>query len=158
MSEPQIDIDIDNRSSYEINDDDSKCIENAAKATLDELGFNGKYELSVSVVDEDEIKQLNSIYRDTDSVTDVLSFPLDDVAPNGVILLGDVVICANRAKQQAEEFAHAFAREISYLTVHSVLHLLGYDHMTDEDKTKMRAQEKLTMKRLGIFKDGSFNE
>ena len=101
--------------------------------------------LSVSFVDKDEIRQLNRDYREVDSVTDVLSFPQFDPEEYeqgwDEIQLGDVVICADKAKEQAEEFGHSYERELIYLFTHSVLHLLGYDHMNDEDKKEMRAAE-----------------
>lgn len=111
-------------------------------------------EISVSFVEAEEIKRLNAEYRQVDSVTDVLSFPqfddMSDIPEEGEICLGDVVICRQRAEEQAEEFGHSFEREIIYLFTHSILHLLGYDHMTDEDKSEMRAREEEVMEYLGI--------
>lgn len=111
-------------------------------------------EISLSFVSMDEIHELNRDYRGVDRPTDVLSFPMTDDFEqlqsmyDGLeegpeeLLLGDVVICLEKALQQAEEYGHSAEREIVYLFVHSVLHLLGYDHMTDEDKKVMRAREK----------------
>ncbi len=114
-------------------------------------------EVSVLVVSEKEIKRLNSEQREIDKVTDVLSFPqynnLFEIAMEPYPYYGDIVLCAKRAAEQAEEFGHSFLREVSYLTVHSMLHLLGYDHMEEDDKVEMRAMEKIVMKRLGIFKN-----
>ncbi len=111
-------------------------------------------EISVTFVDEDEIRQLNRDYRDTDKVTDVLSFPqfddLNDIPDFGEICLGDVVICSKRAEEQAAEFGHSFEREIIYLFTHSILHLLGYDHMNPEEKAEMRQREEEVMEYLGI--------
>ena len=115
-------------------------------------------EVSVSFVGPDEIKALNGEYRGVDSVTDVLSFPqfdsVDDLMDlqeeTGVAELGDVVICMERAGQQAEEFGHPLEREVIYLFVHSILHLLGYDHMEEEEKKIMRAREEEVMSELGI--------
>ena len=111
-------------------------------------------EISVSFVEAEEIKRLNAEYRQVDSVTDVLSFPqfddMSDIPEEGEICLGDVVICRQRAEEQAAEFGHSFEREIIYLFTHSILHLLGYDHMTDEDKSEMRAREEEVMEYLGI--------
>ena len=102
----------------------------------------------------DFIRELNRDYRNMDSVTDVLSFPQfeqpADMPEEGEICLGDVVICKEQAERQAEEFGHSFEREIIYLFTHSVLHLLGYDHMTEEDKAGMRAKEEAVMNYLGI--------
>ena len=84
----------------------------------------------------------------------MLSFPqfddFDDLPEEGDICLGDVVICTDKAKEQAEEFGHTFEREIIYLFVHSILHLLGYDHMDEDEKALMRRQEEIVMEHLGI--------
>ena len=114
-------------------------------------------EISVTFVDMDEIHALNNEYRGVDSPTDVLSFPqfddLEEEIPEvGEICLGDVVICKEKAEQQAEEFGHSFEREIVYLFVHSVLHLLGYDHMEDDKKACMRAREEEVMEHLGVLR------
>ena len=115
-------------------------------------------ELSVTFVDLDEIHELNKIHRGVDSPTDVLSFPqFEDVceeAPEeGEICLGDVVICRDKAAQQAEEFGHSFEREILYLFVHSVLHLLGYDHMEDDEKRVMRTREEKIMEHIDVLRE-----
>ena len=111
-------------------------------------------EISVTFVDKEEIHELNNQYRGVDSPTDVLSFPqfddFDDLPEEGDICLGDVVICTDKAKEQAEEFGHTFEREIIYLFVHSILHLLGYDHMDEDEKALMRRQEEIVMEHLGI--------
>lgn len=111
-------------------------------------------EISVTFVDKEEIHELNNQYRGVDSPTDVLSFPqfddFDDLPEEGDICLGDVVICTDKAKEQAEEFGHTFEREIIYLFVHSILHLLGYDHMDEDEKALMRRQEETVMEHLGI--------
>lgn len=111
-------------------------------------------EISVTFVEAEEIRELNRDYRDTDRVTDVLSFPqfddLNELPEVGEICLGDVVICKDRAAEQAEEFGHSFEREIIYLFTHSILHLLGYDHMEEEEKKEMREREEEVMTYLGI--------
>ena len=114
-------------------------------------------EISVTFVDMEEIHELNKEYRDVDRPTDVLSFPqfydLEEEIPEvGEICLGDVVICRDKAAEQAEEFGHSFEREIIYLFVHSVLHLLGYDHMEDDEKACMRAREEQIMEHLGVLR------
>lgn len=114
-------------------------------------------EISVTFVDMDEIHQLNRDYREVDRPTDVLSFPqfydLEEEIPEvGEICLGDVVICKDKAAEQAEEFGHSFEREIIYLFVHSVLHLLGYDHMEEDEKACMRAREEEIMEHLGVLR------
>jgi len=135
-----------------------KILETMKKSAARCLELEGvdesRTEISVSFVEAEEIKRLNAEYRQVDSVTDVLSFPqfdeMSDIPEEGEICLGDVVICRQRAEEQAEEFGHSFEREIIYLFTHSILHLLGYDHMTDEDKSEMRAREEEVMEYLGI--------
>lgn len=113
-------------------------------------------EVSLLIVDRDEIHILNRDYRDVDRPTDVLSFPMDeegfDQEGNPILLLGDIVICLDVAKDQAEDFGHCLEREMMYLICHSTLHLLGYDHIEETDKREMREKEKEIMKNLGVFK------
>lgn len=114
-------------------------------------------EVSLLFVDNDKIQSLNKEYRKKDSITDVLSFPqYESIKENGIqepfVYLGDIVISLDQAKSQANEFSHTIEREIVYLVVHSLLHLLGYDHLNDMDKSEMRAHEKIVLKELGIFK------
>lgn len=119
-----------------------------------------KCEISITFVDEEKIQELNRDFRSIDRVTDVLSFPIEDffnedretLLEKPYLMLGDVVICLDVARRQAEELGHSFEREIMYLTCHSILHLLGYDHMEETDKKIMRAKEKEVMKNLGVFK------
>lgn len=125
-------------------------------AALRNEEFRGSAEIAVTFVDNQEIHRLNLKFRNTDSDTDVLSFPLGedgvyDVNPQtGASLLGDVVISMEKAQEQAELFGHSFEREVCYLTVHSVLHLLGYDHMTPEEKRVMRSKEEAVMQLIGL--------
>lgn len=111
-------------------------------------------EVSVSFVDEEEIQALNDEYRGVCSVTDVLSFPCDDpyeVDPaEELIELGDIVICPSVIDEQRHEFGTSFAQEASLMTVHSVLHLLGYDHMEPEEREEMEAFEKEILEAWGI--------
>lgn len=113
-----------------------------------------RVEISLTLVDADEIQQLNRDYRNVDKVTDVLSFPqyddLNDLPEEGELMLGDVIICRQRAEEQAEEFGHSVEREMVYLFVHSVCHLLGYDHMNDEEKAEMRAKEESVMEQINV--------
>ena len=112
-------------------------------------------EVSVSIVSLDEIHELNKNYRNVDSATDVLSFPLiedfeqlDEELEE--VMLGDVVICKDKIIEQAEEFGHSVKREILYLFVHSMLHLLGYDHMNEAEKKEMRFLEEDIMDKLNL--------
>lgn len=140
-------------ASKKIEDKYIEKIEEAIETTLRIAGFGTDYEISFSVVSEETIKELNRDYRGKDQVTDVLSFPLFEqgqIEESG--MLGDVVICSKRAEDQAQELGHSYEREIIYLTVHSILHLLGNDHETDSEKEEMRRLEKEVMKTLGVFK------
>lgn len=111
-------------------------------------------EVSVSFVDEEEIQALNDEYRGVCSVTDVLSFPCDDPyeadPAEELIELGDIVICPSVIDEQRHEFGTSFAQEASLMTVHSVLHLLGYDHMEPEEREEMEAFEKEILEAWGI--------
>ena len=113
-------------------------------------------EISVTFVSTEEIHELNRVYRGKDSVTDVLSFPqydcVEEMKDHGVLCLGDVVICPEQALLQADEFGHSGERELVYLFVHSVFHLLGYDHIEEEDRLEMRAQEEKIMSRIGLIR------
>ena len=115
-----------------------------------------------------EIKKLNAEQRNIDEVTDVLSFPtldnirgkklkksehISDIDENGNLFLGSVVICEERAKEQADEFGHGYGRELNYLTVHGLFHLLGYDHMTESDKSEMRKKEEGVLARLNLLRE-----
>ncbi len=124
------------------------------KAVLDNEGLPMDYEVSITFVDKDEIHKLNREYRKVDRPTDVLSFPMnEEFLIEGVdSMLGDIVICMDIAKDQAKEYGHSLDREIMYLTCHSMLHLLGYDHIEEDDKKIMRGKEKEVMKKLGVFK------
>lgn len=119
------------------------------KAALMALEAEGKDNciISAMLTDDEGIRSLNREFRGVDSATDVLSFPMGDIEPEtGKCLLGDMMINLSRCEKQGEEFGHGFEREIMYLTVHSVLHLLGYDHVDEgEQKALMRKREKEIM-------------
>ena len=127
------------------------------------------YEVNIFLVNNEMIKETNFKSRGIDKETDCLSFPLlhyekgkvfknqyfkfkDYDLNEGRLLLGDVLISLEKAREQSIEYAHSFDREIIYLLIHSLLHLLGYDHLDDDDKTNMRNREKQIVKHLGIFK------
>ena len=118
-------------------------------------------EIGVTVVSADEIRELNREYRSNDSVTDVLSFPqyddMDELAAaltenDDTVLIGDVVICYDRVLSQAEEFGTGVTREFVYLFTHSVLHLLGYDHMQEDERREMRGREEDILRVIGVTK------
>ncbi len=114
-----------------------------------------KVEISISFVNNEEIRNLNAQYRNKDSVTDVLSFSQyankEEITFNEpCVCLGDIVISLEKTIEQAAEFGHSKTREIIYLIVHSILHLLGYDHMNEEEKTVMREKEENIMNELQL--------
>ncbi len=143
----------ENRTDNEFDNLTYEEITNAVKGASEFFDFDTGYQVSISIVDKNEIHELNAKFRGVDSPTDVLSFPMEETDPRGVEILGDIVLCIDVAKEQAESFGHSFQRELAYLSVHSFLHLMGYDHMTEEDKLEMRGMEKEIMKKLGIFKN-----
>ena len=147
--------------SNDTNEDlDLDLIRKKAEKTITEVlrveNISENVEVSLSIVDKENIHKLNKDYRNVDRETDVLSFPLDeegfDNEGNPLILLGDIVICLDVAEDQAANFGHSLEREIMYLICHSTLHLLGYDHIEEDDKKVMRSKEKEVMKNLGVFK------
>lgn len=145
-------IDFENRQDIlPISDEDLDIIKMSVEASLELCNIVKEYYVSVSFVDDNEIKNLNRDYRNVDKVTDVLSFPMDEEYEDKIIL-GDIVINMARVLSQAKEFAHSNRRELSYLCVHSTLHLLGYDHIEEEDRIIMRAKEKEIMDKLKIYR------
>ena len=125
--------------------------------------FEDSAEVSVRFVDNDQIKELNAKYRDIDKATDVLSFPLGEAGEydrnpsSGAVLLGDVVISMPRAMEQAEEYGHSLDREVAFLTVHSMLHLLGYDHVNGGlEALRMREKEETVLTQLGLKRNGAY--
>lgn len=116
--------------------------------------------LSISFVDEEKIKELNKTHRNVDRVTDVLSFPMLDISykgkklegfvderdPNGELYIGDIVVCKEKAREQAKEYGHSYKREMAFLVVHGMLHVLGYDHIEKEDeKVMMKLAENILL-------------
>lgn len=132
-----------------------QLVESVVTESLRSEGYNTDAEVGLIFVDDNYIRSLNAEYRGIDKPTDVLSFalnegedmPEDEAAED---LLGDIVISLPTAQRQAEEYGHSFAREMAYLTAHGSLHLLGYDHMTEEDRQVMRQKEEAIMNRLNI--------
>ena len=134
-------------------------IKKAVNTALEAEKINVPCIVSVLLTDEEGIRAMNKEFRNVDAATDVLSFPMNELEPgsfdadecerdldNGAVLLGDMIISVPRCEKQGEEFGHGYKREIMYLTVHSVLHLLGYDHVDEgEMKRRMREREKAIM-------------
>lgn len=140
-------------------------IRRCCQAVLVSEGFHQDAEVSVSFVSNAEIQKLNHSYRQKDAPTDVLSFPLgqdrhyDVNKETGAVLLGDVVISLEMAMHQAHVYGHSLEREVGFLTVHSMLHLFGYDHETSPlEKQKMREKEETVLNELGISKETTFTQ
>ncbi len=138
-------------------------VRKCCQAVLTEEKFQNPAEVSVSFVDNAEIRKLNRAYRNKDKSTDVLSFPLGENGvydlnnETGAYLLGDVVISMETAVKQAHIYGHSLEREVGFLTVHSMLHLLGYDHETSPlDAAKMHEKEEIILDSLGISRDATF--
>ena len=150
----------------------------ADEADLDKTALNTALEKSVKAdcpiavevvfVSAEEIRRLNATTRGFDKVTDVLSYPalegirgkrlrkkryVSDLDENGNLLIGSVAVCMERAEEQAREYGHSLKRELYYLIVHGVMHCLGYDHIEDKDKAKMRKQEEKVLARMGITRE-----
>ncbi|OLS03373.1 endoribonuclease YbeY [Tissierella creatinophila DSM 6911] len=144
---------LDNRQSKV--DIDEKILDTLIRVVKESLrveDLEGDFEVSISFVENEEIKELNKEYRGIDKETDVLSFPLDEDLLVPVPLLGDIIISVEKALEQAQEYGHSLERELAYLTAHSMLHLCGHDHMENQEKIIMRDKEKEIMKSLGVFK------
>ena len=126
-------------------------VKKAAVCALEAEGVDEPCEISVTLTDDAGIHIINRENRNVDRPTDVLSFPIgEENLDTGCLFLGDMVLSLERAAAQAEEYGGGYAHEVQYLTVHSVLHLLGYDHLDEgEEKARMRAREKAIMKELG---------
>ncbi|MBQ8684080.1 MAG: rRNA maturation RNase YbeY [Clostridia bacterium] len=138
-------------------------IRRCCHAVLELEGFQGSAEVEVSLVDNEQIRTINAEQRQLDVPTDVLSFPLgengeyDQNPATGAYMLGDIVISMERAQAQAEEYGHSFQREVGYLTVHSMLHLLGYDHVQGGlEAVRMREKEEAVMLSVGLPRGSSY--
>ncbi len=150
-------IDFNNdQELYEIRPAMKAIIRKAVFNTLIYENFDKDVEVSVTFTDDEKIKDLNANYRNKDSATDVLSFPMyDDFSTElvalGTIPLGDIVISLQRAKKQAFDFYHSIYHELAFLSIHSTLHLLGYDHETSkEDEAEMFGKQKKIMEIIGF--------
>lgn len=129
----------------------------AAAATVSELYGLDKAELSVTLTDDRHIQAINRQYRGIDRPTDVISFALNEseepeIQDAEVNILGDIIISLERAAEQAAEYGHSYRREVAFLTVHGLLHLLGYDHMEEEERQEMEQEQRAVMEALGIFR------
>lgn len=138
-------------------------IRRCCNAVLTHENFEGNAEISVTIVDDERIHELNKQYRNIDRSTDVLSFPLGENGvydinhDTGAKMLGDIVISIEHAFEQAEKYGHSLEREIGFLTVHSLLHLLGYDHENGGlEAVRMREKEEAALTQIGLKRNGSY--
>lgn len=147
----------DRQESVYITEELKKLLIDVVESAAKSEGFED-VEVSISIVDDEEIRKLNKEYRGIDRATDVLSFPMMDFEGDDaiiqeatdIVMLGDIVISAERAKAQAADYGHSFEREMAFLTVHGMFHLMGYDHEKPEDASIMRAKEEKILSGLGI--------
>ncbi len=152
---------LNEQDKFDITDKLKELITLAARTALDYMGFDRDAEISVMFTDNEGIRVLNAQHRGIDRATDVLSFPMLEYDDDGEMFddpgdiedelcLGDIVISLERAAEQAEEYGHSFEREVGFLTVHSMLHLLGYDHMTEEEEKEMFGFQKEILAKMGL--------
>lgn len=142
---------------------EKKIIKKVVKQVLEEESILHDLDIYITLTNNEEIHKINKEYRDVDRPTDVLSFPMferieidslrspkeDDIEE----ILGDIIISIPKVIEQAEEYGHSYERELAYLTTHGMLHLLGYDHMTDDEKSIMREHEEKVLEALKISRD-----
>ena len=149
---------MDDRAGEALMPEEQEVFLPVCEQALQEEGFSLQTEVSLSLVTAEEIRQVNRRFRRIDRVTDVLSFPQLSFTPGeeeeknerGEIILGDILICVARARSQAEEYGHSLRRELAFLTAHSMLHLLGYDHQTKAQEQEMFAKQEQILQSLGI--------
>ncbi|MFO7153473.1 MAG: rRNA maturation RNase YbeY [Caldicoprobacter oshimai] len=165
-------VDINNsQDKIEVAPEIERLIESCVSETLKMEGVDIPVEVSVLLVDDQQIHQLNRQYRGVDAPTDVLSFPMLEFEDGGqgsrdlqavlnaarhdgqAVVLGDIVLSVERAQRQAQEYGHSFFREVGYLIVHGMLHLLGYDHEQEQQRLRMRQKEEKVMEMLGLSRD-----
>ena len=143
-------LDLEENPSYK------ETIDNVFEVCFKEENlYNYNIYISVILTNEENIKRINKKYRNIDKATDVLSFPMFEPeeienVKNREEVLGDIIICMPIIQKQAIEYEHSLEREFSYMLVHGFYHLMGYDHMKDEDKLKMRKKEDVVLNKLGI--------
>lgn len=161
----------DRQDKIKVTEELINSIEKIINYALKEEEVNIETEVSVIFIDNETIKTINNEQRNIDKITDVLSFPMLDYPENkvykevysghnfkemdmddGCVILGDIVLSLERAEEQSIEYGHSFVREVCYLTIHSVLHLLGYDHMVEEDKIRMRKREEEILESFNIVR------
>lgn len=139
---------------------EEEIIQKVVKTVLKLEGIKHDVDIYVTLTNNEEIHQINKEYRDVDRPTDVLSFPMyereeidklrEEKTDEIEEILGDIIISIPKIKEQAEEYGHSYERELAYLTTHGMLHLLGYDHMIEEEKSVMRVHEEAVLEKLKI--------
>lgn len=145
-----------NETNFDFNENLINLVNKVILETLSFENFTKNVEISFSIVSNEEIKEINFKHRNINKETDVLSFPLLEfplkcpLNENIVTPLGDIIISIEKAISQSEEYAHSLEREIAFLTVHSMLHLLGYDHMNDEEEKVMFQKQEDILNKLNI--------
>ncbi|AWQ14044.1 MULTISPECIES: rRNA maturation RNase YbeY [Bacillus] len=133
-------------------------VEKLLQFAAEKEGVQDQAEVSVTIVTNEEIREINRDYRGKDTPTDVISFALEEEGEDEVEIvgadmppvLGDIIISADRTEEQAEEYGHSFMRELGFLAVHGFLHLLGYDHMTKEEEEEMFSKQKDLLDEYGL--------
>ena len=150
--------------------EEKKIIKDVAKATFDYFNQKDIFITEVDIISPEEIKEINKAERKVDSVTDVLSFPAQDIGGNlpvdkkdfdkgemegNKVILGTICICRDRAKEQANEYGHSIEREIGFLTVHGLLHILGFDHIEEKDEIIMRGHQTAILDSIGLGVKGN---
>lgn len=163
-------IHLDNEASAELDLDYEDLIKKVVRECLEYEGCPYEAEISIIFTDDEEIKKINNEFRGLDTPTDVLSFPAIEYKTSGdftsfdeedsyyfnpetgELILGDIVISVERAISQAKDYGHSIIREIGFLTAHSMFHLMGYDHMSDEDRVVMEEKQKAVLNNLKILR------
>ncbi len=144
----------ENNSGIDIPQDIIDKLNKVIALGLTRAGKTDGYEIGISFVTPEEIRECNNEYRHVDKVTDVLSFTYgaqwQKVPKDVPMILGDIMICVERAKEQAGEYGHSFERELAFLTAHGLMHLLGYDHENEADEQKMMTEQEAVLSELGI--------
>lgn len=164
---------IDNRQNkIEVTNEMEELLNNVVSFTLKEECVEVEFEVSVILIDNEEIKKINSEFRNINRETDVLSFPMleypagkvfkevykveqynESNLDEGHLILGDMALSLEKVMEQSKEYGHSFNRELAYLTVHSMLHLLGYDHMEEGEKNVMRSREEYILEKLSMIRE-----
>ncbi|CAN7204685.1 rRNA maturation RNase YbeY [Peribacillus frigoritolerans] len=146
----------------EVTEEAQQLVESILQFAAKKENIEKDTELSVTFVDNDRIREINKEYRHKDSATDVISFALEEMGEDEVEIvgaemprmLGDIIISIERTKEQAEEYGHSFDRELGFLALHGFLHLLGFDHMNEEDEKVMFTKQKEILEEYGLSREG----